>query len=196
LDGTAEDPQSSWGNTLGWNVMPGAETWSAKEYKGYIYTGDMGRGFDVYRFTSCDGLGCVVPPQTNTPGKATGGGQTSGDLAELTIVRGTAAGGRANFGFNAQYAVGQIAPTGHLTFIDHGSKKSVKSTSIDSFTVTGNSASFTGRATVNGLPSVGFFVEVQDLGEPGSADMFRIVLQDGYAAGGVLLKGNIQVSSS
>jgi hypothetical protein len=195
LDGIAEDPQSSWGNTLGWNVMPGAETWSAKEYKGYIYTGDMGRGFDVYGFTSCDGLGCVIVPR-NTPGKATGGGQTSGELAELTILRGTAAGGRANFGFNAQYEAGQVAPTGHLTFIDHGSGKTVKSTSIDSFTVTGNRASFTGRATVNGVPGVGFFVEVEDLGEPGRADTFRIVLHDGYAAGGVLLKGNIQVSSS
>ncbi|HXH81499.1 MAG TPA: hypothetical protein VNN07_01070, partial [Candidatus Tectomicrobia bacterium] len=43
-DGIAEDPRSTWGNTLGWNVMPGAETWSAKEYKGYVYAGDMGRG--------------------------------------------------------------------------------------------------------------------------------------------------------
>jgi hypothetical protein len=59
-DGVAEDPRSTWGNTLGWSVMPGAETWSAKEYKGFIYTGDMLRGFDVFRFTpgSCEALGC------------------------------------------------------------------------------------------------------------------------------------------
>ncbi len=48
-DGIAEDPQTTWGNTKGWNVMPGADTWSAKEYKGHIYTGDMTRGFDVFR---------------------------------------------------------------------------------------------------------------------------------------------------
>ncbi|MCI0346754.1 MAG: hypothetical protein L0221_15130, partial [Chloroflexi bacterium] len=36
-DGIAEEPRSTWGNTLGWNVMPGADTWSAKEYKGFIY---------------------------------------------------------------------------------------------------------------------------------------------------------------
>jgi hypothetical protein len=36
---------------------------------------------------------------------------------------------------------------------------------------------------------------VEDLGEPGTADTFRIVLGDGYAAGGVLLKGNVQVQS-
>ena len=194
-DGIAEDPQSTWGNTLGWNVMPGAETWSAKEYKGFIYAGDMSRGFDVYRFTpGCTGIACVVLPPTNTPGKATGGGQVSGELAELTILRGSAAGGRANFGFNAQFSTGLLS--GHLTYIDHGSKMDVKSTSIDSFTATGNKASFSGRAKVNGIPGVGFLVEVEDLGEPGRADTFRIVLQDGYAAGGVLLKGNIQVSTS
>ncbi len=33
-------------------MMPGAETWSAKFHKGqYVYTGDLGRGFDVYRWT-------------------------------------------------------------------------------------------------------------------------------------------------
>jgi hypothetical protein len=56
-DGTAEDVDSTWGNTLGWNVMPGADTWSSKEYKGYIYTGDMTRGFDVFAFTRPPGGG-------------------------------------------------------------------------------------------------------------------------------------------
>lgn len=190
-DGLAEDPRSTWANTLGWNIMPGAETWSAKEYKGHIYAGDMVRGFDVYRFTDCDDVTCVVPPAPNTPGKATGGGQVPGELALLTILSGTNAGGRANFGFNASFELGILS--GHLTFIDHGAKKEVKSIAIDSYTQLGNKASFTGRATVDGVPSVRFFVEVEDLGEPGTADTFRIVLGDGYAAGGVLLKGNIQV---
>ena len=35
--------------------MPGAETWSAKEYKGFVYAGDMTRGFDVYGLTECEG---------------------------------------------------------------------------------------------------------------------------------------------
>jgi len=50
-DGIAEDPRSTWGNTLGWNIQLGAEAWSAKEYKGHIYSGDMVRGFDAYRIT-------------------------------------------------------------------------------------------------------------------------------------------------
>jgi len=190
-DGIAEDPQSTWGNTIGWNVMPGAETWSAKEYKGFVYAGDMARGFDVYRFASCDGLACVTPPPVSTPGKATGGGQVAGELAELSILRGTAAGGRASFGFNAQFAAGLLS--GHLTFVDHGSKKKVESTSITSFTRAGSKATFTGLARVDGVPGVHFTVDVEDVGEPGSADTFKLVLGDGYAAGGVLLKGNIQV---
>ncbi|HEV8055926.1 MAG TPA: hypothetical protein VGP51_05520 [Nocardioidaceae bacterium] len=47
-DGIKEDRRSTWGNTVGWNIQPGADTWSAKEYKGYIYAGDIARGFDVY----------------------------------------------------------------------------------------------------------------------------------------------------
>jgi hypothetical protein len=49
-DGITEDPRTSWGNTRGWIVMPGTDAWSAKEYKGFVYAGDMGRGFDVYGF--------------------------------------------------------------------------------------------------------------------------------------------------
>jgi hypothetical protein len=60
-DGVAEDPRSTWGNTLGWNVMAGADTWSAKEYKGSIYAGDILRGFDVYRFAQCTAVGCTAP---------------------------------------------------------------------------------------------------------------------------------------
>ena len=48
-------------------------------------------------------------------------------------------------------------------------------------------------AQVQAVSGVSFTVDVEDFGEPGSADTFRIVLGDGYTAGGVLLKGNIQV---
>jgi hypothetical protein len=61
-DGVAEAKSSTWGNTKGWNIMPGADTWSAKEYKGFIYASDMARGFDVYAFKSCVDAGCVITP--------------------------------------------------------------------------------------------------------------------------------------
>ncbi len=193
-DGIAEDSRSTWANTLGWNVMPGAETWSAKEYKGYIYAGDMARGFDVYAFADCAGVRCTIVP-TNTPGSASGGGATTGSLAELSILSGTSAGGKATFGFGASYTAGALAPSGTLSFTDHRSGKKVRDVAIDSFTVAGTKASFRGRGTVNGVPGVAVFVEVEDLGEPGRADTFRIVLGDGYGAGGVLLNGNIEVES-
>jgi hypothetical protein len=190
-DGVVEDSRSTWGNTLGWNVMPGAETWSAKEYKGFIYTGDMARGFDVFSLTRCDGVGCLVRP-TNTPGRAKGGGQAPGELAELSILSGPSKGGKATFGLDVTYVTGQAAPTGSLSFNDKASGRKVQATGIDSLTIAGAKASITGRATVDGVPGVSFFAEVEDVAK--EADAFRIVLGDGYAAGGVLLKGNIEIS--
>ena len=190
-DGVAEDERSTWGNTLGWNVMPGAETWSAKEYKGFVYTGDMARGFDVFSFTSCDGAGCLVRP-ANTPGRAKGGGQYPGELAELSILSGPSKGGKATFGLDVAYVTGQAAPTGTLTFNDRLSGRKLSATSFESLTIAGAKAAITGRATVDGVPGITFFAEVEDVGK--TADAFRIVLGDGYAAGGVLLKGNIEVT--
>ena len=191
-DGIAEDSRSTWGNTLGWNVMPGAETWSAKEYKGFIYTGDMTRGFDVFSFTTCRDVECVLRP-TNTPGTVTGGGKLEQDFATFTILRGSAPGGEAQFGMDVRYVLGAASPVGSLSFQDKALKRKVQATAIDSLTIAGTRATITGRATVDGVPGVGFVVEVDDLGKAG-ADTFRIVLADGYAAAGVLTKGNVSVS--
>jgi hypothetical protein len=190
-DGLAEEPRSTWANTRGWNIMPGADTWSAKEYKGYIYASDMGRGFDVYSFTTCQDMSCILRP-TNTPGSATGGGKLEQDFATFTIVRGSAPGGEAQFGLDVRYVLGAANPVGSLTFQDKTLKRKVQSTAIDSLTIAGQRATITGRATVDGVPGVAFSVDIEDLGKAG-ADTFRIVLGDGYAAAGVLTKGNIIV---
>jgi len=191
-DGIAEHPQADWGNTLGWNVMPGAETWSAKEYKGYIYAGDMTRGFDVYAFGSCVDAGCIALP-TNTAGSVRGGGQATGELAEFTILEGTAAGGRAQFSFDVSYTTGAPTPTGTVHFRDRDTGVKVDATAIDSLTIEGPRATVTGRATVDGVAGVRFVVEVEDLGKAG-ADTFRVVTATGYGAFGVVEKGNITVS--
>jgi len=48
---------------IGSAVMPGAEVWSAKFYKGpYVYSSDMRRGFDVFRWT-----GEQPPPWEDDP---------------------------------------------------------------------------------------------------------------------------------
>jgi hypothetical protein len=190
-DGIREDSRSSWGNTLGWNVMPGAETWSAKEYKGYVYTGDMTRGFDVFSLTQCEGAGCLVRP-TNTPGRAKGGGQAPDELAELSILSGPSKGKKATFGLDVSYLAGQAAPTGTLRFAETGGGRKVEATSVESLTITAKKAAITGRATVDGVRGISFFAEVEDVGK--DADAFRIVLGDGWAAGGVLLKGNVEIT--
>ncbi|HEX6131707.1 MAG TPA: post-COAP-1 domain-containing protein, partial [Actinomycetota bacterium] len=192
-DGVAEDPRSTWGNTLGWNVMPGADTWSAKEYKGYVYAGDMARGFDVFALTQCEGVGCVVRP-TNTPGTAKGNGGVEGEPAELSILSGPSRGGKAGFSLDVAYVAGQAAPVGTFTFHDKLSGRKVQSTAIDSLTIAGGKASITGRATVNGTPGVSFFAEAEDLGGKDDPDTLRLVLGDGYAAGGVLLRGKVEVA--
>jgi hypothetical protein len=190
-DGVAEDTRSTWGNTLGWNVMPGAETWSAKEYKGYIYTGDMTRGMDVFAFTSCDNVSCILRP-TNTAGRVGGGGKVQGELAEFTITSGTAVGGTGQFGLDVSYVTGAAVPTGTLSFRDKAAGHRLEATAIDSLTIEGPRATITGRATLDGKPGVAFVVEVEDLGKAG-ADTFRIVTGDGYGAFGVVDKGNITV---
>ena len=195
-DGIAEHEMTDWGNTRGWNVMPGAETWSAKEYKGHIYAGDMTRGFDVYAFSSCSDAACVATP-VNTPGSVRGGGQAAGELAEFTILEGTAVGGRAQFSFDVSYVLGAPAPTGKLTFRDRGSGARVEATAIDSLTIEGPRATISGRATVDGVTGVRFVLEVEDLGSGNqSADAFRLVTGSGYAAFGVVDRGNITVEGA
>ena len=193
-DGIAEHEFSDWGNTLGWNVMPGAETWSAKEYKGHIYAGDMTRGFDVYAFGECSDAECVALP-VNTAGEVTGGGQLLGELAEFTILEGTAVGGRAQFSIDVSYVLGAPVPVGNVHFRDRDSGVRVESSTIDTLTIDGSSATLTGRATVDGQPGVRFVLQVEDLGKPtAKADTYRIVTATGYAAFGVVDRGNITVS--
>lgn len=92
--------------------MPGADTWSAKEYKGHVYAGDMTRGFDT------------LP-------------------------------------------------------------------------IEGPRATLTGRATVDGVTGVHFVLDIEDLGKANAgADTFRLVTGTGYAAFGVVERGNVTVSGS
>ena len=69
-DDIKEDDNTSWGNTLAFNIQPGADTWSAKEYKGHIYAGDLARGFDVYSMQRKRyGIPGLPPPGTVPGGR-------------------------------------------------------------------------------------------------------------------------------
>lgn len=198
-----EDPRTTWGRTLGWNVMPGADTWSAKEYKGHIYAGDMARGFDVYRLTPCVGDRCVPPEDDDDAGRSDdddgnrgrdddGAGRSEDDLSEMTVDDGMSAGGTARFGFSVSYVAGAIGPTGYLRFVDRTSGREVRSTAIHSFTIDGTVASFSGLATVNGGQRVRFFAQATDLSALSRASTFRIWLGDGYGATGTQMRGRLR----
>lgn len=110
----------------------------------------------------------------STAGSVTGGGQVP-----------TAA-SSASFGITARDASGQFE-------LKEKGGRNVHSTSIAATVVSGTQATIYGFATVDGTGSVQFRVTVDDQGEPGTNDSFRIVMSDGYAAGGTLQRGNVQV---
>jgi len=150
-----------------------------------------------------------------TPGKVTGGGQIPGEdplfspLGELLSIpaltlSASGPGGRATFGF----VVRCCAASGNLEYKDQDADVRIKAQSIDNLRITspGTScpavpgskhATFTGTADV--IRSTGtlqdrpFTVEVDDCGEPGSADQFGITTT-GYSNGpSTLTGGNIQI---
>jgi hypothetical protein len=122
---------------------------------------------------------------TNTPGKVTGGGNLN--MSD----------GKATFGFVVQYYNGKLTPSGNLTFKDHNANISLKATSFTLLHIRGNQAIVRGYATVNNQSSLEFELIVDDLGEKGSTDTFKIQIPalNGYSAGGPMSGGNIQISS-
>lgn len=107
-------------------------------------------------------------------------------------IEGTPTGARGNFGVAG--GMRKHGLWGHLTYMDHGSRLKVKGTEITGYARVGNRATITGRYESNREPSSGTFtVVVTDDGEPGRTDTFEITLSDGYAAGGYLIGGNIQM---
>ena len=127
---------------------------------------------------------CQAPP--STPGaKVTAGGWIPVPLLVPS--------GKGTFGLTAK-ANATATPSGNLTYQDHVQNRTVKSTAITSVTVTGNCAQIVGTATVNGVPGVGFTVDVCDNGEPGKdSDTFSIFMSDAYTASGTLGGGNVQI---
>ncbi len=57
-------------------------------------------------------------------------------------------------------------------------------------------ASIFGTATINGSGSFDYQIDLQDFGEPGTADTYRIRLSNGYDSGEqTLVGGNVQIHS-
>jgi len=132
---------------------------------------------------------CVTPPPPVQKNFMTGGG--------FIVVNGY----HANFGFVAGFKPGKSAPSGQLTYTDHGKGMKAKATSIDTYAPSGNTGTtrtFTGQAEVNGVSGYSFTVTATDNGEPGKGnDYFSITLTNPsgfyYHAQDSLGGGNIQL---
>ncbi|HEV2138813.1 MAG TPA: choice-of-anchor P family protein [Nitrososphaerales archaeon] len=101
-------------------------------------------------------------------------------------------GGKDTFGFHAGYHQ-DCKLSGHVEYIDHSNGVRVSTSSVTSYSGTGNTRTFSGQATVNGV-SMTYTIIATDNGEPGAGnDYFSISLSNGYSASGTLSGGNIEI---
>jgi hypothetical protein len=95
-----------------------------------------------------------------------------------------------SFGFNAQSDLEDAK--GNCNVIDHPANLHIKCLTVDSLVVAGTHATFFGQATVDKV-ATNYRIDVDDLGEPGLADTFKIQTDTGYSAAGRLEGGNVQI---
>ena len=124
-----------------------------------------------------------ILPASDAGCKVTNGGRIAADNGD-----------KATFGGNAKGK----GPSGQEEFQDHGPAMDINVHSINVLAVTCSddrtAASIFGTATINGAGSFGYRIDVQDLGEPGSSDTYRIRLSSGYDSGEqTLVGGNVQI---
>ena len=124
----------------------------------------------------------TLPPST-AGCKVTYGGRITADNGD-----------KATFGGNAK----GTGPSGQEEFQDHGPADAINVHSIDVRAVTctrdRTAASIFGTATIDGAGSFVYRIDVQDLGEPGSTDTYRLRLSTGYDSGvQVIVGGNVQI---
>jgi hypothetical protein len=120
----------------------------------------------------------VLP--ASTPGQVTGGGQ---------ILNATST-DRIAFGFNAQNQ--NTGLKGNCSVVDPFSSVHVKCLDVTSLVQSGTHATFFGNADADGTATT-YRIDVDDNGEPGTTDTFKIHTSSGYTASGTLERGNVQI---
>jgi len=111
-----------------------------------------------------------------TNGKATGGGQLASGVT---------------FGFNAEKtAAGRLQ--GNCNVVDQATRTQVKCLTVTSYVQIGNTATWQGTATVNGVQRP-YTITVQDNGEPNRGNDTFSITAGTYQASGNVKNGNIQV---
>ncbi|HKS35741.1 MAG TPA: post-COAP-1 domain-containing protein [Verrucomicrobiae bacterium] len=154
-------------------------------------------------------VGACIGGLPSTAGKVTGGGQIPGsdpifsplgDLLSVPALLPSLANPneKATFGF----VVRCCPATGNLEYNDHETDVRIKAQSIDALIISNGGcgpnthATFTGTASVirsTGTTTEPFTVEVDDCGEPGTADTFSIRTTTYSNGPSTLIGGNIQI---
>jgi hypothetical protein len=124
--------------------------------------------------------GFVVKIATASAGKITGGGS----IAVANNV--------GTFGFIVQRQRPDAPIQGALHYVNHATGAKVQSVTLNSFSVSGSTATFSGTCVNSGVPCA-FTVTVADNGEPGANDTFSISISGGPTEGGTLRSGNVQI---
>jgi Bacterial Ig-like domain (group 1) len=171
-------------------VTSGTRTTNGSGQAEFCYTGPSFPGADVITATAQAGAHPTdtarktwVLPGSTEGCKVTGGGRIT-----------AANGDKATFGGNAKGS----GPSGEEEYQDHGvaADINVHSTSVTvvSCSTDRTTATIFGTTTVNGSGSYDFRIDVNDLGEPGSTDRYRMRVANGYDSGDQQLgSGNIQI---
>jgi hypothetical protein len=134
-------------------------------------------------------------------------GEPSGTAAKVWVIPSSTEGCKVTYGGRIEAANGDMAtlggnaqaPTnGQEEYQDHGpaADMNVHSISVQAVTCSadGKSASIFGTATIDGAGTYNYRIALEDLGEPGSTDTYRIRLSNGYDSGKQTLEGgNVQI---
>ncbi|HJT67557.1 MAG TPA: post-COAP-1 domain-containing protein [Pyrinomonadaceae bacterium] len=160
---------------------------------GTVFTGLRGQTFTTGANAKADITrgGTLFTMERCTGGTVGGGGGGGGNHGPTFRVTGSGKilGKTVSFEINAD-----DLPSGRLRYSDKEQHIDFASDKITGFTrLADNKVTFTGEATINGQ-KVMFTVEVEDNGEPGTSDRFKIVLTGAVTSTreGVLTQGNIQ----
>lgn len=138
------------------------------------YAGTTMAEIDSVQESFRSGLSAVVPAPG---GRATGGGRV----------------GDASFGFTAQSD--KSGPKGRCALVDAPAEVTIKCLDVGIIGVIGSKATITGNALFNDV-AVRYRIVTVDADESGAGvDSWSISLSNGYATGGTLTEGNIQVAA-
>src|SRR5207237_5855493 len=101
-------------------------------------------------------------------------------------------GNEVTFNFHANQP-GNGSARGYYSFCGPAAGVCITTGKIQSLSITGINAEFSGEARLEDGVRVRFDVSVTDNGEPGRLDTISMTLSNGYSASGTLTSGDIRI---